>query len=48
MRYQYDCEDCMKEFEVDIKLKDYGMEVKCPKCGKPMILLLAPTPFRMN
>lgn len=37
MKYEFRCEDCDIDFEIDIALKDYDNEkdkVACPVCGK--------------
>jgi putative FmdB family regulatory protein len=46
--YSYKCEDCRKIYEVQLKLEEYGQEVKCPHCGKECELVIQPVPFKIN
>lgn len=49
--YEYFCEQCLKRYEVLIKLADYDEEkdkIKCPHCEQPVIKLLSAPYFKIS
>jgi len=34
--YTYTCKECLKYYELLVKLKDADKEIKCPHCDKPL------------
>ena len=46
--YTYWCKKCEKLYEVMIKLKDYGTEVKCPHCKKETEKIITPVRFSIK
>jgi DNA-directed RNA polymerase subunit RPC12/RpoP len=46
--YVYVCPDCKKAFDIKMKLEDYGQEIPCLYCQKPMELKIQPIPFRIK
>lgn len=46
--YTYWCKKCEKLYEVMIKLKDYGTEVKCPHCKKTTEKIITPVRFSIK
>jgi putative FmdB family regulatory protein len=53
MLYQYVCNDCLKWFEIQIKLADYEKITeetgpKCPNCDKSLKRVITPTYFRIH
>lgn len=48
MIYTYECEECAKRYEIDMKLKDIGQKIPCPHCKKKLTKILTPVYFRIN
>jgi putative FmdB family regulatory protein len=46
--YVYRCNDCRKQYEVQLKLEEYGQPVECPYCKKECDMVIQPVPFRIN
>jgi len=42
--YEYKCEDCSGEFEIEQKISDKPLK-KCPKCGGKVKRLISNTSF---
>jgi putative FmdB family regulatory protein len=45
--YTYHCKECVKIYELLIKLEDYDEIVVCPECGKVMDKLITPVMFKI-
>lgn len=45
--YDYGCSNCLKIYEILVKLDKIDEEIKCPICGKPLKKLLS-SPRRIN
>jgi putative FmdB family regulatory protein len=48
MLYVFQCEKCLKQYEVMMKLEEHGQKVKCPQCKKAMKQKLTPLRFKIN
>jgi putative FmdB family regulatory protein len=45
----FQCEDCLKEYEVQMTVKELEEEqVKCPHCEQQMKLIIKPVYFKIN
>lgn len=45
--YDYSCSECMKLYEISVKLELINKDIKCPTCGKTLKKLVS-APKRIN
>lgn len=48
MIYEYYCENCRKEFEIEVSIREHRREAPCPKCEEMCIQVISQTSFLLN